>query len=125
VSDALVVKIDSLSLGNVMKKQRSSNSLPAEILAKIQEYQERPVPLLDEMTPEEVITCCRQMLVWLDEAGPRTAKYLRRRAQQEQSNDLDQNMVEDVWWHRFLQVNFSRLLQQHTTAHQDNISSHS
>ncbi|HZU02235.1 MAG TPA: hypothetical protein VFA10_21380 [Ktedonobacteraceae bacterium] len=107
-----------------MKKQKSSNSLPAEILAKIQEYQERPVPLLDEMTPEEVISCCRQMLVWLDEAGPRTVRYLRRRALQGQSNNLDQNMVEDVWWHRFFQGNFTRLLQQHTTGHQDTIPPH-
>lgn len=97
-----------------MKKQKMSNPLPAEILAKIQEYQERPVPLLDEMTPEEVIACCHQMLTWLDEAGPRTVKYLRRRAYQVQSNDLDAKMVEDVWWHRFLQANFTRL-QQHPT----------
>jgi hypothetical protein len=97
-----------------MKKQNPSNPLPAEILAKIQEYQEQPVPLLDEMSPEEVIACCHQMLTWLDEAGPRTVRYLRRRASQSQSNDLDAKMVEDVWWHRFLRANFTRL-QQHPT----------
>lgn len=101
-----------------MKKQKTSNPLPAEILAKIQEYQGRPVPLLHEMTPEEVIECCHQMLRWLDEAGPRTVRYLRRRARQEQSKDLDQHMVEDVWWHRFLQANFFHL-QQHTARQDD------
>lgn len=98
-----------------MKKQNPLNLLPAEILAKLQENQERPVPLLDEMTPEEVVECCRQMLTWLDEAGPRTIKYLRRRAYQAQSNNLDEKMVEDVWWHRFFQANFAHL-RQHATA---------
>lgn len=97
-----------------MKKQKPSNPLSAEILAKIQEYQERPVPLLEGMAPEEVLECRRQICVWLDEAGPRTVKYLRRRAYQAQSNDLDEKMLEDVWWHRFFQANFT-CRQKHTT----------
>ncbi|GCE32118.1 hypothetical protein KDA_76020 [Dictyobacter alpinus] len=86
-------------------KVRHANAYAAEVLAKIAAYQSYHVPLLDEMTAEDYT----QFLAWLNQAKPRTIKYLTRRAHTQISNELDVEMAEDIRWFRFLEVNFAHL----------------
>ena len=91
-------------------KPRATNPHTAAVLAKIASYQERPVPLLDEMTAEEQAIYYDQILVWLSQARPRTTSYLTRRARAQISGELDVEMADDIWWFRFFEANFTHLL---------------
>lgn len=99
------------SRGTKQQREQIPNPLAAVILERIAEYESRQVPLFDEMSPEELEQTMREIEIWFQQARKRTTRYLSRRAHRQQSNDLDEEMVEDVWWLRFLAVNVARYQQ--------------
>jgi hypothetical protein len=69
-------------------------------------------PLLEELEPADLVALLDDLLAWLEEVEPRTRRYLSRRARQGRSRDLDEQMVQDLWWYRLLRANVTCLREK-------------